>query len=133
MHFQINFKSGTPVYRQLMEQIKASVASGLLKEGDPLPSIRPLAEQISVNRNTIIKAYMFLESEGVINTLPGKGSFICVNPPLFSKKERCEKLKAEVDELIVHAYHLKVSKADLEELLDQEYHEFSKTNPEMNE
>ena len=62
MIFQLNFKSGKPVYLQLVDQIKAAAATGGLRVGEPLPPIRPLAEQLRVNRNTIAKAYTELES-----------------------------------------------------------------------
>ena len=57
MRFQINFKSGKPVYLQLVDQVKAAAASGVVQAGEPLPSIRPLAETLRVNRNTVAKAY----------------------------------------------------------------------------
>ena len=66
MVLQINFKSGKPVYLQVVDQIKAAAASGTVQTGEPLPSIRPLAEELRVNRNTIAKAYGELESQGVI-------------------------------------------------------------------
>jgi GntR family transcriptional regulator len=56
MRFQINFKSGKPVYLQLVDQVKAAAASGVVQAGEPLPSIRPLAETLRVNRNTVAKA-----------------------------------------------------------------------------
>ena len=76
MLFQINFKSGKPSYLQLVDQVKAAAASGALQPGEALPSIRPLAEELRLNRNTVAKAYSELESQGVIETLPGKGSFL---------------------------------------------------------
>ena len=75
LHFQINFKSGKPVYLQLVDQVKTAVASGAMKSGEALPSIRPLAEELRVNRNTVAKAYTELENQGVIETLAGKGCF----------------------------------------------------------
>ena len=75
MMFQIDFKSGKPVYLQLVDQIRYAAASGGLRPGEPLPSIRPLAEELRVNRNTIAKAYAELESQGVIETLPAKAVF----------------------------------------------------------
>ena len=76
MIFQIDFKSGKPVYLQLVDHIRYAAASGALRPGEPLPSIRPLAEELRVNRNTIAKAYAELESQGLIETLPGKGCFV---------------------------------------------------------
>ena len=76
MRFQLNFKSGKPVYLQLVDQVKAAAASGAVQPGEPLPSIRPLAEELRVNRNTVAKAYAELESQGVIETIAGKGCFV---------------------------------------------------------
>ena len=64
MLIQLNFKSGKPVYLQVVDQVKAAAASGALRAGEPLPSIRPLAEQLRVNRNTVAKAYAELEGPG---------------------------------------------------------------------
>ncbi|HEX9045646.1 MAG TPA: GntR family transcriptional regulator, partial [Verrucomicrobiae bacterium] len=86
MIFQIDFKSGKPVYLQLADQVRYAAASGALRPGDSLPSIRPLAEELRVNRNTIAKAYTELESQGVIETLPGKGCFLKANHSPFSRE-----------------------------------------------
>src|ERR671932_344681 len=86
MMLQINFKSGKPAYLQLVDQIKAAAASGALQPGEALPSIRPLAEELRLNRNTIAKAYSELESLGVIETLPGKGCFLRENHSPLKKE-----------------------------------------------
>src|SRR5436190_18774659 len=110
MLLQINFKSGKPVYFQVVDQIKAAAASGALHAGEPLPSIRPLSEELRVNRNTIAKAYAELESQGVIETLPGKGCFLKENNSPFTKSVRQKLLLKEVDEAVVMAHHLKVDR-----------------------
>src|SRR5438552_10201854 len=92
MMLQINFKSGKPVYLQLVDQVKAGAASGALQAGEPLPSIRPLAEELRVNRNTIAKAYTELESQGVIETLAGKGCFVKAGSSPFKKEVRLKLL-----------------------------------------
>ena len=76
MVFQIDFKSGKPVYLQLVDRVRYAAASGALRPGEPLPSIRPLAEELRLNRNTIAKAYTELESQSIIETIPGKGCFL---------------------------------------------------------
>src|SRR5215469_11524341 len=88
MLFQIDFKAGKPVYLQLVDQVRYAAASGMLRANEPLPSIRPLAEELRVNRNTIAKAYAELESQGVIETIPGKGCFLKENNTRFSKTMR---------------------------------------------
>ncbi len=74
MIFQVDFQAGKPVYLQLADQIRYAAASGRLRPGDPLPSLRPLAEELRINRNTIAKAYAELEAQGMIESLPGKGA-----------------------------------------------------------
>lgn len=128
MLFQIDFKSGTPVYLQLVEQVRLAAASGGLRTGEPLPSIRPLAEELRVNRNTVAKAYAELESQGVIETLPGKGCFLKeVNSPL-TKSARNELLVQEVDRAVVAAHHLQIGDADLLALVKKRLETFDRKN-----
>ncbi len=72
----IDYKSRTPIYEQLIDNIKSLVVSGMLKRDDQLPSVRQLAQELAINPNTIQKAYSELEREGVIYSLKGRGSFI---------------------------------------------------------
>src|SRR5215467_3977917 len=101
MIIQINFKSGKPVYLQIVDQIKAAAASGALQSGEALPYIRPLAEELRVNRNTIAKAYSELESMGVIETIAGKGCFLKDNDSPIRKEARRKMLIEETDQAIV--------------------------------
>ena len=130
MMFQIDFKSGKPVYLQLADQVRYAAASGALRPGDPLPSIRPLAEELRVNRNTIAKAYTELESQGVIETLPGKGCFLKeVNSPL-TKSARNDLLTHEIDRAIVAAHHLQIGDADLLALVKKRLEAFERKSKE---
>src|SRR5438093_11695689 len=106
MVFQVDFKTGKPVYLQLVDQIRYAAASGGLRPGEALPSIRPLAEELRVNRNTVSKAYTELESQGVIETVPGKGCFLKANNTPFTKQVRQKLLLKEIDEAVVAAHHL---------------------------
>ena len=117
MLLQINFKSGKPVYLQVVDQIKAAAASGTVQTGEPLPSIRPLAEELRVNRNTIAKAYTELESQGIIETIPGKGCFLKANNSPLKKEVRRKLLIEEIDQAIVMAHHLQVPSAEFVELV----------------
>src|SRR6266481_3816723 len=97
MIFQVDFQAGKPVYLQLADQIRYAAACGRLRPGEPLPSLRPLAEELRINRNTIAKAYAELESQGIIETLPGKGFFLkAVGSPL-TKTARNDLLIQEID------------------------------------
>ena len=113
MLWQINFRSGKPVYLQVVDQVKTAAAAGALQPGESLPSIRPLAEELRVNRNTIAKAYTELESQGVIETIPGKGCFVRPNNSPLKKEVRRKLLADEIDQVIVQAHHLQLSGEEL--------------------
>jgi GntR family transcriptional regulator len=117
MLFQINYKSGKPVYLQVVDQVKAAAASGTVHSGESLPSIRPLAEELRVNRNTIAKAYSELENLGVIETIPGKGCFLKPNNSPLKKDVRRKLLIEEIDQAVVQAHHLQVPASEFIELV----------------
>ena len=124
MRFQINFKSGKPVYLQVVDQVKVAVASGVLRAGDALPGIRPLAESLRVNRNTIAKAYAELESQGVIDAAAGKGCVVRGGSSPYRKDVRLELLRQEIDAAVVQAHHLQVGRADFLRLAEVRFDEF---------
>src|SRR6185295_9780323 len=117
MVFQLNFKSGKPAYLQVVDQIKSAAASGVLQPGEPLPSIRPLAEQLRLNRNTVAKAYAELEGQGIIETRAGKGCFVTENNSPFKKAVRQKMLADDIDAAIVQAHHLQVNEKDFFDLV----------------
>jgi GntR family transcriptional regulator len=113
MLLDLNFKSGKPVYLQIVDQVKASAATGGLKAGDLLPSIRPLAEQLRINRNTVAKAYAELESQGIVETQAGKGCFVKETGSVLRKEARKEILGREIDAVIFQAHHLQIEDDEL--------------------
>jgi GntR family transcriptional regulator len=124
MQFQLNFKSGKPVYLQMVDQVKAAAASGAVRAGEPLPSIRPLAETLRVNRNTVAKAYAELESQGVIETVAGKGCFVRQADTPYKKTVRLELLTHAVDDAVVQAHHLQVGRPDFVRLVEERFDAF---------
>ena len=86
-----NPASGVPIYLQLMEQVKHSIETGALRPGEQLPGIRPLAEQLVINPNTVAKAYRELEHEGVIELRHGAGAFVAASA---RAKKVTDKLRA---------------------------------------
>ena len=72
----LDYRDAKPIYSQIVENFRAQIAAGILQPGDKLPSVRELAQQMSINPNTIQRAYRELEQQGVIETLPGKGCFV---------------------------------------------------------
>jgi GntR family transcriptional regulator len=125
MRFQISFKSGKPVYLQLFDQVKAAAASGAVQDGEPLPSIRPLAETLRVNRNTVAKAYAELENQRVIETVAGKGCFIRASSSPFRKDVRLRLLAERVDEAVVQAHHLQIAREEFLRLAEERFDEFA--------
>jgi GntR family transcriptional regulator len=128
MLIQLNFKSGKPVYLQVVDQVKAAAASGALRTGEPLPSIRPLAEQLRVNRNTVAKAYTELEGQGVIETIAGRGCFLKENQSPFRKDVRLKMVGEEIDAAIVQAHHLRVEDKEFLDLVKERLEVFVQTN-----
>ena len=126
MVIQLNFRSGKPVYLQVVDQIKAAAASGSLQPGEALPCIRPLAENLRVNRNTIAKAYAELESLHVIETVPGKGCFLKEPQSLLRKDVRRKMLIEEIDQAIVQAHHLQVTRSDFLRLAGERFESFER-------
>jgi GntR family transcriptional regulator len=119
--FHVSFTSGKPVYLQLTDQVRSAAASGAVRSGDPLPSIREVAEQLRVNRNTVAKAYAELESQGVIETAPGKGCFVReVSSPL-RKDARRKVVSDALDEAAVKAHHSQLDRTDFLRLAEERY------------
>ena len=124
MRLHVTFKSGKPVYLQLVDQVKAAAASGALQPGDVLPGIRPLAEQLRVNRNTVAKAFAELEAQGVVTTEAGRGSFLSAGTAPIRKDVRLKLLTEEIDQAVVQAHHLRVAKAEFVRLATERYDVF---------
>jgi GntR family transcriptional regulator len=103
LHFQMDMASGVPVYRQLMDQIRHYVVSGVLAEGDQLPSIRELARVLAVNPATVVKAFNELAHEGVVEIQHGRGAFVAKSLPKWPAARRRERLSTLASQLAVEA------------------------------
>lgn len=103
LHIQIDPHSGIPVYRQVMDQIKYYMASGLLSAGDQLPSIRELSKTLSINPTTVVKAYSELEHAGAIESRQGKGVFITQSKSTLTNSAREKALRRLARQLVVEA------------------------------
>lgn len=114
---QIDMKSRTPIYEQLINRIKLLMAQDVLQPGDQLPSVRVLAGELTVNPNTIQKAYRALESEGYVYSLPGKGSFVNDMKETINN-DKIAQLRTELLRIFTELSLLNVSKEELIEWLD---------------
>ena len=103
MEFRIDLKSGVPLYRQVLEQVKFGIASGTLQPGDQLPTVRQLAVDLSINPNTVIRAYRELEIEGVIETHQGSGTFVGNQRSEVDALERRRMLDQILTEMLARA------------------------------
>ena len=101
--FQLDLRSGVPVYRQIMDQVLGAIASGRLASGDQLPTVRQLAVDLSINPNTVIRAYRELEIRGFLDTHQGSGTFITPQPVKQDNEERQRKLDGIVSDAIARA------------------------------
>ena len=100
---QIDQKSGVPLYRQIIEQVEFGVARGDLDPGDQLPTVRQLAVQLSINPNTVLRAYREMEIKGLLDTQQGSGTFVSMQRPEIDKNERTRMLDQILVELLARA------------------------------
>ena len=104
MELSIDSKSGVPFYRQIIEQVKYGIARGLLSPGDQLPTVRQLAADLSVNPNTVIRAYREMELGGVLHTQQGSGTYVGDHRPEIDELEKRRKLDQILTEFLARAY-----------------------------
>ncbi len=103
MKIRIDAKSGVPFYRQIIEQVKFAIARGDLVPGDRLPTVRQLAVDLSINPNTVIRAYRELEIAGVLETQQGSGTFVGTQEPRVDELEQQRMLDQILTELLARA------------------------------
>jgi GntR family transcriptional regulator len=101
--FQLNEHSGVPVYRQLIDQVQAAIAAGVLAAGDQLPTVRQVAVDLVINPNTVSRAYREMEIRGTLDTQQGSGTFIADKKIEYSKAERERQLSQLIGELVSRA------------------------------
>src|SRR5215813_2496972 len=118
---QIDFRSGLPIYTQIVNQVQAQVVSGILKHGDQLPTVRALAEELRVNFNTIARAYRILDEARIISTQQGRGTYITEKPPPeVNEKLRRETLEALTQRYLSEAMRLDFSKSEIRQVVSDQ-------------
>ena len=118
MFINIDPSSGLPIYLQIAQQIKTSVAMGRLQPEDPLPSVRQLAVELAVNPNTVARAYLDLEIEGVIYKRQGAGTFVSSQGVEMSKGERRRVLNELLEKALVEGVNLGLSERELRDAFE---------------
>ncbi|NLK51816.1 MAG: GntR family transcriptional regulator [Syntrophomonadaceae bacterium] len=105
MWFIVDPRSSIPIYLQLVNGVKEAVARGVLVAGEKMPSVRELATQITINPNTIAKAYQELEREGIIETFRGRGTFVTQKKKEVNREDGKRILKMLMRNILIEAYH----------------------------
>ena len=119
MQLRISTGDGVPIYLQIANQVKYLVASGRLEAGNEIPAIRDLARQLLVNPNTVARAYLELEREGVVQKRHGSGTYISENGSPLARKERLKIISERVDALLAEARHLELEPQELLRLIKE--------------
>ncbi|MCL6631011.1 MAG: GntR family transcriptional regulator [Alicyclobacillus herbarius] len=119
MWLRVDARSSVPMYQQIVDQVKARVAQGLLRPGDRLPSVRDLAGMLAINHNTIAKAYQELERQRVIEVVRGRGTFIAAVGIAPDAAERRQALRDSMRKWVIEAHHLGMGEQELLELFQR--------------
>ncbi|MCE5267045.1 MAG: GntR family transcriptional regulator [Planctomycetaceae bacterium] len=120
MRISVETSSGMPITRQVAAQIRAQCASGVIKPGERLPSVRALATDLSVNQNTILRVYERLTAEGLLERRHGDGTFVADRVPSGQMKAQRQRLREEIARVAELAKTLGVDAEEVHQLLDQE-------------
>lgn len=119
----IDSRSSTPIYEQIIMGIKDLILKNAIKSGDKLPSVRELSNILTINPNTVSKAYTELEKQNIVETIKGKGTFISSNYGKMVPEEKISKLILDFKRLILEANYLGLEENDLILLLDEGFKE----------
>ena len=119
MSFKIDTSGSAPIYQQIVEQITRAVALGRLKPEDPLPSVRQLALDLTINPNTVARAYLELEHQGFIYKRQGQGTYICTRAPGVARRERNKVVAGLLEKAIEEALASGMSASEIHALFDQ--------------
>lgn len=115
----LDYKDRRPIYEQVIEKLEELMLLGVLKENEPLPSVRSLAMDLSINPNTIQRAYSELERRGYIYVIKGKGSFVADNSAM--KENRKREILIQVSEIIDQAIRLGIPDQEIKKMVDIQY------------
>ena len=128
MQFRIDNASDRAVYLQIIDQVKRDVALGRLAREERLPTVRQLSQQLTINPNTIAKAYRQLEQEGIIVTRAGAGAFIANLDSVLSKAVRRKLICDELERIVVEAFHMQIDKETMTDWFNAIIEKFNLTS-----
>lgn len=119
MQIHISESEGIPIYQQIVSQVRYLIAAGRLQTGDELPPIRALAEQLTVNPNTVARAYLELEHAGIVTKRHGSGTYVSETRNVVPQREKMKILAKRVDALLTEARQLDVDLSEVVKLLHE--------------
>lgn len=117
MQIQISTSDGVPIYQQVGNQVRYLIAAGRLQPGEELPPIRTLSEQLTINPNTVARAYLELERAGIVTKRHGSGTYVADSPPTVPQREKTKILGRRVDGLLAEAKQLDVDVGEVIKLV----------------
>jgi GntR family transcriptional regulator len=120
MNLRINFSSGVPIYLQLMEQIKHAIDTGAIREGEQLPTIRKVAEELAMNPNTVAKAYRDLQAEGIVEVRHGLGVYVAEPKSSSDKIVEMRRIGSLLRRAMEKGIALGLSEAELRRVIENE-------------
>jgi len=126
MQIRISQEDGTPIYQQVMHQVRLLVSTGRLEPGEQLPAVRRLAQQLLINPNTVARAYRELESGGVVKSRPGAGVFVAEGSSPLSRKEKNRLVNERIDALLIEADQLNFDTETVLTMVKQRSNQFGK-------
>ena len=123
MHIQLDPRSNTPIWEQIVHNVKELILKGMLEPNDKLPSVRELASSLVINPNTVSKAYQELERQGIIETLRGKGTFVSQSITPAQDERKIAMVEKQFHQLLLEASYLGISKEKIHDWIDSYYKE----------
>ncbi len=128
MFIALHPSSGVPLYLQLLNQLKERIASGQVKPGEQLPSVRELSADLKINPLTVAKVYQILEREGLVETRRGMGTFVAQKVETLPVAARRQALDPVVRQLVAEAIHLRLSESEVVELIARHFQQLNLRN-----
>ena len=129
MYFSIDVHSDTAIYLQLVRQIKFAIASGTLRPGQLLPSVRMLSQQVALNPNTVSRAFNQLQTDGVIEALRGRGMVVCDQAPQHCRKEREAVVNDRIGAVMTEAWNAGLTRPQIESYVQSHLDDLAQRTP----
>jgi GntR family transcriptional regulator len=123
MFFQIDFGDNLPIYDQVVRQIKFAIAGGILKDSELVPSVRELARELTINPNTVARAYRRLQDEGILTSVRGTGLAVAPAARDRCRQERIELIRSRLEQVFAEARQSRIDPGELRDLVEQQLRE----------